>query len=573
MPRARALMNLCLKQKPLQDRVAAAGAAEGAQYEEAAGALTNLADTHEENQAAVGKAGAVPPLAALLRNPSASAQEEAAGTLMNLAACDANKDAIAREHAAGALANLANGRPEHAEAVGAAKALPPLLALLQQAPEGKDAAALRGCGGAGVAARAASALALASLHAPNAAEVRSEGGVAVLATALGAGVSEAAAALVNVSKGDAAARDALLAAGGAALLVREVSAGAPAAQAEAAGAIATLAADSARLAEAVVAAGAVLPLTLLLTWGAGAAKKQAASALGALAAASKANRDAVVEAEAVPPLLSLLQPSDDLPLVLDAPTRRLELQHAASALATLLSGDEPLQAAVVAEDGLAAIAALLRDGAAKAAGEALLGAFGACFGPAIAKARRAETRRPIVRGEVDRRASASRWGYRFSIGVDVTKLVLPGGGWCTPHRLCPMKLECSTAHGKLRFASAEDVERYIGMLPGVRSQNFRCFCTDWIFDHRLIECSRCGHRMHVKCGEIWFQQRRTCPYCSVADDGGNVLEIKANGPVTLRYCQPGKPSQGTPSRLTSTGVGKGKLAAPECDRSHFIVGA
>ncbi|EOD40539.1 hypothetical protein EMIHUDRAFT_222638 [Emiliania huxleyi CCMP1516] len=89
----------------------------------------------------------------------------------------------------------------------------------------------------------------------------------------------------------------------------------------------------------------------------------------------------------------------------------------------------------------------------------------------------------------------------------------------------------------------------------------------------IIECSRCGHRMHVKCGEIWFQQRRTCPYCSVADDGGNVLEIKANGPVTLRYCQPGKPSQGTPSRLTSTGVGKGKLAAPECDRSHFIVGA
>jgi len=62
--------------------------------------------------------------------------------------------------------------------------------------------------------------------------------------------------------------------------------------------------------------------------------------------------------------------------------------EAASALATLLSGDEPLQAAVVAEDGLAAIAALLRDGAAKAAGEALLGAFGACFGPAIAKARR-----------------------------------------------------------------------------------------------------------------------------------------------------------------------------------------
>ena len=45
----------------------------------------------------------MPPLAALLRKPSASAQEEAAGTLMNLAACDANKDAII---SAGALPPL-----------------------------------------------------------------------------------------------------------------------------------------------------------------------------------------------------------------------------------------------------------------------------------------------------------------------------------------------------------------------------------------------------------------------------------------------------------------------------------
>lgn len=43
-----------------------------------------------------------------------------------------------------------------------------------------------------------------------------------------------------------------------------------------------------------------------------------------------------------------------------------------------------------------------------------------------------------------------RGRLRPLVRVDVTKLVLPGGGWCTPHRLCPMKLECSTAHGKLR---------------------------------------------------------------------------------------------------------------------------
>lgn len=46
---------------------------------------------------------------------------------------------------------------------------------------------------------------------------------------------------------------------------------------------------------------------------------------------------------------------------------------------------------------------------------------------------------------------------------------------------------CQTAEGTLRFTTAEDMERYIGMLPNVRSQNFRCFCTEWIFGANLVE--------------------------------------------------------------------------------------
>lgn len=120
---AGALMNLTLKQPEMQDAVAGAGAipllvgmlrepvgqpanedgSAAAQMEEVAGALTNLADTHEANQRAIGEAGAVPPLVAMLSAGSASAREEAAGTLMNLSAHEANKDSIAK---AGAILPL-----------------------------------------------------------------------------------------------------------------------------------------------------------------------------------------------------------------------------------------------------------------------------------------------------------------------------------------------------------------------------------------------------------------------------------------------------------------------------------
>lgn len=123
---AGALMNLSLKQSEMQQSVADAGAipllvamlsegADGAdgvtgggsplpvQMEEVAGALTNLADTHEANQLAIGQSGAVPPLVKLLINGAAAAKEEAAGTLMNLAACEANKESIVK---AGAIEPL-----------------------------------------------------------------------------------------------------------------------------------------------------------------------------------------------------------------------------------------------------------------------------------------------------------------------------------------------------------------------------------------------------------------------------------------------------------------------------------
>ncbi len=102
---------------------------DGGAVEEVCGALTNIADTNEANQRAIGAAGAIAPLVALVKGGSENAAEEAAGTLMNLGACDENKPRMAkagvtpcmvqllssgtdgaREHAAGTIANLCNGQ-------------------------------------------------------------------------------------------------------------------------------------------------------------------------------------------------------------------------------------------------------------------------------------------------------------------------------------------------------------------------------------------------------------------------------------------------------------------------------
>ena len=192
--------------------------------EEVAGALTNLADTNEDNQDAIGKAGAVAPLLRLLApSASQSCQEEAAGTLMNLGASEANKAKMVsagviaplvallgtgtlatKEHCAGCLANLANGHDEHQAAVIKAGAVGPLLSLLSVTGGGEPNVPN------GVAARAASAALLLCLRKDGAEAAKKEDGIAKLTAALQRGVSEAAGALMNLALQSADAQQAIL---------------------------------------------------------------------------------------------------------------------------------------------------------------------------------------------------------------------------------------------------------------------------------------------------------------------------------------------------------------------------
>jgi hypothetical protein len=285
--------------------------------EEVAGALTNLADTNEDNQEAIGKAGAVAPLIKLLGSGvPKSGQEEAAGTLMNLAASEANKAKMVsagvlgpllallstgtvatQEHAAGCLANLANGHDEHQTAIIKAGAIEPLLSLLSVTGGGEPGAPH------GVAARASSALLLLCLRKDGADAAMRAGGVAKLTTALERGVSEAAGALMNLALHSADAQQAILTGGALPLLVEMLSAGTPAGQEEAAGAIMNLVTNAPHNQKPVADAGAVLPLVMLLSFGdTPTAKEQAAAALGNLALGNAPLRKAIVGAQACPPL-------------------------------------------------------------------------------------------------------------------------------------------------------------------------------------------------------------------------------------------------------------------------------
>ncbi|CAK9075948.1 unnamed protein product, partial [Durusdinium trenchii] len=91
--------------------------------EEAAAALGNLVffndETNSGNQAAIAKAGAVPFLAELLKDPKA--QVTAAGALRNLAAQNvANQDSICREALESLVHLVAEGNPKaQMEAAGA----------------------------------------------------------------------------------------------------------------------------------------------------------------------------------------------------------------------------------------------------------------------------------------------------------------------------------------------------------------------------------------------------------------------------------------------------------------------
>ena len=87
--------------------------------ENAAGALWDLAENNENNKVSIAKAGAIPPLVALLLNGTDVAKANAAAALDNLATDDDNKVSIAK-----------------------AGAIPPLIAVLQEgsvwAPDAAD---------------------------------------------------------------------------------------------------------------------------------------------------------------------------------------------------------------------------------------------------------------------------------------------------------------------------------------------------------------------------------------------------------------------------------------------------
>ena len=448
-------MNLTLKQPALQEEVVRGGAIEllvpmlserEEQMEEVAGALTNLADTHAGNQAAIARAGAVAPLVRLLgteRGNSASNREEAAGALMNLSACEENKAAIvaaaavaplvalladgtqaAAEHAAGALANLAagtgTGTDAHRAAIFEAGALPlllaPLAALSVEATAAAAAAAASGdaATGAGVGAVApppspfarvaASALLLLVLNARAADALRAAGGVRVLVCALRRGVPEAAGALMNLARGHAETQAAVVAEGALPDLVSLLATGSPEAQEEAAGALlhvmmrpAKTVAGAPQHQRQVAEAGAVLPLVMLLSFGTPAAREQAAAALGQLASGHAANRRAVLDAEALPALLEMVRGGAAAASAqAGAEGKGREggesdesggRREAAGCLRCLLEGETLAQAELVEAGGLAPIASLLQRGATREAASGLLGVLHEGFAEAIEAAK------------------------------------------------------------------------------------------------------------------------------------------------------------------------------------------
>jgi len=408
-------MNLTLKQPTAQAGVAKAGAipvlvemlseTEG-QMEEVAGALTNLADTNEDNHAEIAKAGAVPPLVKLLAaSASPSCQEEASGTLMNLAACEANKAKIVsagaipplvkllstgtdctKEHAAGTLANLANGHDNHQATIGKAGAVGALMALVAEQGEGANL----------VAARAVSALLLLCLNRDNAEAVHAVDGIAKLTAALKRGVSEAAGALMNLSLHSKEAQRAILNGGALPCLVEMLSASTPTGQEEAAGAIMNLTTGSPENQKPVADAGAVLPLVMLLTFGASpSAKEHAAAALGNLAQKNEPIRKSILAAQAGPALLEMLKATDakaapkgakQVEKASGKKTGGLQVE-AANCLRNLLEGDSISQAVLVEEGMLLLLTPLLKAKATEEAGSKLLGALDECFDDLVATAK------------------------------------------------------------------------------------------------------------------------------------------------------------------------------------------
>lgn len=126
------------------------------------------------------------------------------------------------------------------------------------------------------------------------------------------------------------------------------------------------------------------------------------------------------------------------------------------------------------------------------------------------------------------------WQRRIGLFLPTKVDLSEGGVLGRPATLCPIRLQCATRQGSaVRFLTAEHLEEYIAMETNVKSENFRCFCSDWIFSTHLVECTLCRHRMHVECANEWFSRRgqRSCPFCRQSDADGTLLIRRANKPV------------------------------------------
>lgn len=308
----------------------------------------------------------------------------------------------AKEHSAGALANLANGKEENQVAIGSAGAVGPLLLLLESSSDASAITVGSSSGGdntsrSGMRARAASALLLLSLRKENGEEIRKVGGVKKLVAALSKDVPEAAGCLMNLALQSSETQAAIVADGALPPLVNMLSAGSPSGQEEAAGAIMNLVVDSPAHQKAVAAAGAILPLVMLLSWGTPVAKELSAAALNNLCKGNKDNRQAVITAQAVPALVEMIKSTalveteekgaKPAAKIAGNKTTGGTKAEAANCLSTLISGDTMLQAELVEDGALAPIATLLKDRTSKDAAERLLQAFDECFEDAISAAK------------------------------------------------------------------------------------------------------------------------------------------------------------------------------------------
>lgn len=58
------------------------------------------------------------------------------------------------------------------------------------------------------------------------------------------------------------------------------------------------------------------------------------------------------------------------------------------------------------------------------------------------------------------------------------------------------------------------------------SSNSECIICSDILDNKEIIVLRCKHYFHLKCIELWFKNKRTCPYCRQYIDEDKDKEVK-----------------------------------------------